>query len=422
MELMEAKQLVVRSVPPAKIEYVWLEQAVGRILAADQWADGDLPAQARSRLDGFALISADCHGATKEQPCFLHLRNELLAAGDPQVFTLQAGECARVLTGARLPTRADAVVAQENALCQGASIGLTRAPMPGEGVAPAGSDIQQGRRLLCKGTILTPTRLALLAALGCAIIPTFTKPRVAFLATGNELKELGRCDQGAADTFCNNRHLLAWSAALQGADAIHLGIARDDPDEIATMLAGADADWIVSTGGVGRGARDYTLNAWKKLGAEILFEEINLSPGHRTAFGKLDGRLLLGLSGGTWGAQAAFELLLAPALRAFQGCPWGVPPSIPAVLGTPVKKRKGFYKVIRGTLKRESSGVSFSPMATTSRSLFESIGQCLCYAVFTPEHGECAAGSTVEVCFHDLPLSAFSLFAVESNAKGCSNA
>lgn len=422
MELMEAKQLVVRSVPPAKIEHVWLEQAVGRILAADQWAVGDLPAQARSQLDGFALISADSVGATKEQPRFLQLRSELLAAGDRQVFALQAGECARVLTGARLPTNADAVVAQENALCQGASIGLTRSPMPGEGVAPAGSDIQQGRLLLSKGTLLTPTRLALLAALGCAIIPTFTKPRVALLATGNELKEVGRCDQGGAEIFCNNRHLLAWSAALQGADAIHLGIARDDPSEIATMLAGTDADWIVSTGGVGRGARDYTLNAWRELGAEILFEEINMSPGHRTAFGKLDGRLLLGFSGGTWGAQAAFELLLAPALRAFQGCRWVAPPSIPAVLESPMKKREGFYKVIRGTLQRESSRVFFRPMQKTSRSLFERIGQCHCYVVFTPEQGECAAGSTVEACFHDLPLSAFPLFAVESDARGCSNA
>lgn len=422
MELKEAKQLTVRLVPPAKTEFVWLEQALGRVLAADQFADGDLPPYARSRLDGFALISADSACATKEQPRFLHLRNELLAAGDQQELAIQTGECIRVLTGARLPANADAVIVQEKTFRHSASIGLTESTLPGEGVAPTGSDIQQGRLLLPKGAILTPTRLALLAALGCAIIPVFAKPRVALLATGNELKELGRCRQGADGILCNNRHLLAWSAVLQGAEAIHLGIAGDDPDEIAAMLSGTDADWIVSTGGVGHGDRDHTLNAWKQLGAEVVFEEINISPGHRTAFGKLDGRLLMGFSGGTWGAQALFEQLLAPALRAFQGCSWVAPPSVPAILESPVKKREGLYKVVRGTLKRESSELIFRPLEKKSSSVFENIGQSLCYTVLTSDCLECAAGSTVEACFHDLPLSAFPLFADASYVKGCRNA
>jgi len=422
VELKEARELVKQSVPPARIEWVWLEQALGRVLAVDQFADRDIPAEARSQLDGFALVSSDTLGAAADQPRLLKLREGVSAAGDQQECAIQPGECVRVLTGARLPTNADAVVAQENALQQDASIRLTRSSPPGEGVASVGSDAQQGRLLLQKGSILTPTRLALLAALGCAIIPTFTKPRVAFLATGNEVREIGHCDQHTASVFCNNRHLLAWSATLQGAVAIHLGIARDDPDEIAAMLKGTDADWIVSTGGVGRGERDYTVNAWKKLGAEILFEEINMSPGHRTAFGKLDGRLLMGFSGGPWGAQAAFEQLLAPALRVFLGCSRPAPPSFPAVLASPIKKRQGFYKVIRGTLKRESARVLFRPSEKRNHSLLESIGQSSCYVVLAQDRRQYAAGSVVETYFHDLPLSAFPLLAGEIDSKGRGNA
>lgn len=418
MELTEAKAIARDLVPTPKSERVWLEQALGRVLAENLHADRDLPGEARASVDGFAIASSDTTAITAEKPCVLRLQGELLAAGDAAKHRLSTGDCLRILTGAPLPENADAVAAQEEIFRENNRVVIKRSFVPGEGVISPGADIQKNNLLLAGGAVLTPTRLALIAAFGYATIPVWLQPRVALLATGNELKEPGENLEGPYN-YCNNRYLAAWSAALQGGHPVHLGIAADDPELIAGKLQDVEADLIISTGGVGHGDRDFILTAWKLLGVEILFEEVNLMPGRRTALGIRGKRIYVGLPGSPWGAQVAFEQLAAPILLKYQGIDTSACASVPATLQSTLRKRKGFNKVVRGTLQRNFSKLTFRPVKKGNQHLFATLHSSLSYILLESHVSELSAGSEVLVRFHDFPLLAFPLFGIESAREGC---
>lgn len=417
MELTEAKEIARELVPLARSEQVWLEQALGRVLAENIFADRDIPGEARASVDGFAIVSSDTTTITNEKPCVLRLQEHLLAAGDAAKHEVSTGQCLRILTGAPLPENADAVVAQEEISREDNRVVIKRGFIPGEGVIYPGSDIRKNNLLLARGAVLTPTRLALIAAFGYATVPVCLQPRIALLATGDELKEMGERLEGPY-SYCNNRYLVAWSASLQGGKPIHLGIATDDPKLIAARLKDVEADLIISTGGVGHGDRDFILTAWKLLGVEILFDEVNLVPGRRTALGIREKQIYLGLPGSPWGAQVAFEQLAAPILRKYQGLDTSVSPSVPATLESTVRKRKGINKVVRGTLQRSSSKLTFRPVKRGNQHLFATLHNSLSYILMESHVSESSAGSEVQVRFHDFPLLAFPLFGIESAREG----
>lgn len=417
MELTEARRLAQGLVSRGNIEQVWLQQALGRVLGENIFAERNMPAESRALVDGFAVLSSDTRTATKDTPCTLARLEQHLGAGDHANHRIGAGECLRILTGAPLPVNCDAVVPEECVNQHDGTISIDHELPPGQGVAGTGSEIAEGELLLPKTMILTPTRLALMAALGYSSAPVYWQPCIAFLATGNELREIGEPLQGPYN-FCNNRHLLAWLASLRGAKAIHLGIARDDPELIAARMEGVEADLIVSTGGVGRGDRDFISAAWQMLGVEVLFEELNLVPGRRSALGTRGGQIFAGLPGSPWGAQLVFEQIVVPMLLKFQGIGDWVSPSVPAVLETAIKKRKGFYKAVRGTLQRNSSKMTFRPVNKRNRSLFATLRSCLSYILIESHMRELPAGTEVQVHFHDFPLLAFPLVGIESAREG----
>ncbi|MGA7875451.1 MAG: molybdopterin molybdotransferase MoeA [Desulfoferrobacter sp.] len=417
MELMEAKALVKALVPPGGIEWVWLDQALGRVLAETRYSNRDLPGEARSLLDGFAIISADTISATPESPCNLTTRYEISAAGDSISHKVSSGECIRILTGAPLPGGADAVIPQEKVLRIDERIIVHETFSAGTGLRTVGSDINKDELLLNKGVVLTPTRLSLLAALGYSSVPVFRQPRVALLATGNEVREIGESIEGPF-TYCNNRYLLAWSASLQGGKPIHLGATQDDPDLIAKILDNADAEFIISTGGVGRGDRDFILAAWETLGVTILFEEINLSPGHGTALGKRGKQIFLAFPGNPWGAQAAFEQLATVALHKYQGLESYASPCIPAILERTIRKPAGSYKAIRGALHQNSSILMFRPADKEKKYGFSNINNTFSYILLESHVSESSSGSEVQARFYDFPLLALPLFGVRSAREG----
>jgi molybdopterin molybdotransferase len=418
MELTEARRLALELVPAARSEQVWLDQALGRVLAVTLHAHRDLPGEARALVDGFAVTSVAFTNSGTQASYSLKVGDKLLTAGDSTKYHLNADECLRITTGAPLPQNSDAVVPIEQIRQEGDRILVQRGFLPGEGVKSRGSDIHTGELLLTKGSVLSPTRLALLAALGYAAVPVFLQPTVALLSTGNELREIGQCFEGPYE-YCNNRHLLAWSASLKGARIIHLGIAADDPEEIAGKLSNMEVDILISTGGVGPGDRDLTLAAWAMLGVEILFREINLSPGRRTALGVRGKQILLALPGSPWGAQVAYEQLAAPLLLQYQGINSPANISIPALLGSNVRKRKGFYQAIRGKLQQQISGrYIFVPDNKENRSLFMALHDNLAFILIGPQESQAAAGSEVQVYFHDFPLLAYPFFGSEGAHEG----
>lgn len=417
MELMAAKELVKGAVPHNRTEWVWLDQALGRVLAETRYSNSDIPGEKRALVDGFAVLSSDTRTATPEGPCSFSIGNEVLAAGDTSSLEVSPGECRRILTGAPLPLGADAVIPQEKVAHVEDRIIVHETFSAGTGVKPVGSDINKDELLLNKGVVLTPTRLALLTALGYSTVPVFRQPRVALLATGNEVREIGESVEGPF-TYCNNRYLLAWSTSLQGGKPVHLGTKKDDPDLIAEVLDTADAEIIISTGGVGRGDRDFILTAWERLEVTILFEEINLSPGHRTAMGKRGKQIFFAFPGNPWGAQAAFEQLATVALHNYQGLEIHSIPCVPAILESTVRKTAGSYRAVRGTLHQNLSGLTFRPANRKRKYSFSNINNNFSYILLESHVTESSSGSEVQARFYDFPLLALPLFGVRSAREG----
>lgn len=405
MELKEAKQLAADLVTPLEIETVRLEDALGRVLAQDLVAPCNLPLQARSMLDGFALRSSDVTPARLDHPIALRVLPEPIAAGSTEERSIGTGECVPILTGAPIPASADAVAAQETVRKEEDSLILDRPLSAGNGVIRAGDDVKAGETVVSRGDVLTPTRLALVAALGYARIPVHRQPHVALLSTGDELVEIGGVPKGSS-VFCNNRLLLGWLVQLQGGKAAHLGVVKDDPSLIADRLADLDADLIVSTGGIGRGARDFIPDAWGRLGVRTLFREVGMFPGRTSALGVRGEQVFLALPGNTWAARVVFEEIATPMLRLFQGVRTPVPPGIKAILGTPLSKKAGVCMAIRGFLDTSTLTPSFVPGRVEGRSFFASLKETIGYILLDAHVVEVGAGSEVRVRLHDFPLLA----------------
>ncbi len=403
MELRSAQQLVWDMTKPMGGEWVTLDQALGRVLAQPLVAPANLPAESRSRMDGYAVRSHDVAGASPETPMTLELSAGYAAAGHACAHTLAPGECLRILTGAPLPAGADAVLAQEQVDLQGNRLVVKRAVPCGQSVTPPGADVRQAEIVLAPGAVLTPTHLAMAAALGCAGLKVHRRPTVALLGTGDELMELGELRDGP-NAYCNNRHLLAWMVRLQGGCPIHLGVAGDDPSEIATGLANADADLVITTGGIGRGDRDCILKAWESLRVTVHFRQVDLSPGRSSAFGSVHQQLYCALPGNPWAAQVVFSEIIAPMIRRWQGLALREPVTLLARLDADLQNRSGLHRAIRGTL-RSRDGVSyFQPGLAKHGSLFSQLAASPAYALIPPEARELAAGDVVSVGLFAFPL------------------
>lgn len=408
MDLHEARRLVLEWAAPCSSESVPIGNAMGRVLAEPVLAQRDLPPVPRSRLDGFALLSGDTKGALEDCRTSLRLLPGSLAAGHVSTVSLMHGQGIQIFTGAPLPTNADAVVGFEEATLEGEWISVCRPIRVHEGVSLPGEEVRAGESVLSRGLVLTPTRMAMLAAFGQTTVSVFVKPRVGLLSTGDEVRELGESLEGPLTT-CNNRLLLGWMTIQQGGVPIHLGVARDDAREITEALGFRDAEIIITTGGAGRGDRDFILRAWERKGIRLHFRDINLLPGKNSAFGTADGRLYFALPGNPWGAQAVFGELVVPLLQRLNGFEFTERPRVRARMARPVRKREGYFAAVRGTLGFEDSCLVFHPMGKKDSSLFADLGEGFAYALLDPHADWVPAAAEVNVCFHDLPLLAYPL-------------
>ncbi len=419
MDLTEARQLASRLAAPLGIERVRIEEALGRVAAQSVVADRNLPGECRSRLDGFALRSDDIRGAAPGRPVSLRILTGCLAAGHTVDVGIGSKECIRILTGAPFPPSADAVAAQEDVTVRGDELVLERACDRGNGVALPGEEVKEGDSLLAEGEVLTPTRLAVMVALGYESMAVYRQPRVALLATGDEVKALGSSEDGPF-TYCNNMHLLSWLTQLQGGKSTPLGVVGDDPRAIADSLQDTTgADLVITTGGMGKGDRDFVLEAWTLLGVETLFSEINLTPGRKSALGVRGRQVFLGLPGNPWAAQVVFDELAAPMLRRWQGLQEFSDPLVAACLNESVRQKPGYYRAIRGTLDLAKLPGLFSPCDRKNSSVCSRLDAGFAYVILGPHVVEVASGTEVQVRLSGFPILASPLFRV-TRAQHCS--
>jgi molybdopterin molybdotransferase len=330
MSLDEARARMLDGLEALPTEEVALGDGGARVLAKDIVSRNTLPPWDNSAMDGFAVIAADTTAATGESPIGLEVVGEA-AAGRVTDTVVRAGRTLRILTGAPLPEGADAVVPVENTDAPPGVADLPRqvsiySPAGrGEHVRRAGSDLVAGAPLLRAGTGMTPAALAVAAAGGHAQLTVHRRPRVAILATGDELVPPG-VPLGAAQIPDSNTFGVAAMARELGAEVRVLGIAHDNLDDVlAHLRQGLEwADVIVASGGVSVGAHDVVKDAFAQIGRIDLWR-IAVQPGRPLAFGRAPaaGRagevLLFGLPGNPVSSLVTFELFVRPVLRRMAG-------------------------------------------------------------------------------------------------------
>ncbi|HWW77936.1 MAG TPA: molybdopterin molybdotransferase MoeA, partial [Pyrinomonadaceae bacterium] len=252
----EAISIVVEKAEALPVERVPLDEALGRVLASEVFADTDLPPFDRAQMDGYAVRSEDL----KTTPARLRVVGEA-AAGSGWRGHLKQGEAVRIMTGAPLPSGADSVqqveVTRETE--DGAVVRIERATEPGQFYVPRGSEIRKGERVLEAGEEVNAARMAVLASFGYASVPVRRRPRVAVLATGTELVQVGEAP-GEDQIRDSNSYSLAAYARLSGASVERLPFAGDDPGLLRREIEGAAtrADVLVLSGGVSMGRYDFT--------------------------------------------------------------------------------------------------------------------------------------------------------------------
>ncbi|UCH31738.1 MAG: molybdopterin molybdotransferase MoeA [Candidatus Bathyarchaeota archaeon] len=299
---------------PTRLEphLIPLDRALDRVTAALIIAESDLPSFDRSTMDGYAIKAKDTFGASKFKPkCFQLVYNE----------KIQHGETIEIWTGNPLPKGADTVVRLENTKKEEDKVDVLVALAPGTNVSKKGEDAKKGHCVIEAGIRLNPYHLGLLAALGVRKVTVVKKPKVALLATGNELVEFGKMLKQNQVVEVNSIILSGLCSQL-GAEAITLGIAQDDANEIEKRIKRglAEADIVITTGGTSVGAHDLVPKVIERMESHsIVAHGIALRPGMPTALAVVQGKPVIILSGNPVAAAIGFEVFVRPLIHKLMG-------------------------------------------------------------------------------------------------------
>ena len=313
----EAEAIILAAIAPlTETESVDLGEACGRVLVQDVKGNLDIPHWDNSAMDGYAIRSADL----QSEPISLEVIEEI-PAGQPPQKTLQAGQAARIFTGAMLPDGADTVVMQENTERQGDVVTILENPQPGKFVRSQGDYYRAGEPLLKAGTRLGAAEIAVLAACQCPTVEVVRRPTVAIFSTGDELRSPHETLQ-PGQIVDSNRYALGAFVQSLGASAKPLPTVPDDKDALReTMkLAIAQADIVMSTGGVSVGEYDFVEKLLEELGGEILIRKVAIRPGKPLTVAKFPGgKLYFGIPGNPVSALVGCWRFVQPAIKKLSG-------------------------------------------------------------------------------------------------------
>lgn len=337
LPVLEAEALILDRVRPLNssrdAESVSLFNANGRVLAAGVTSTLDFPHWDNSAMDGYAVRFTDVNDASPEHPAILGVIEEIPAGYQPQ-HVIQAGQAARIFTGAVMPDGADTIVIQENVQREGDRIVIESAPQFQEFVRHRASFYRAGDLLLPAGICLTAPEIAVLAAAQCATVSVYRRPRVAILSTGNELVTPEQPLQ-PGQIVDSNQYALAALVTAAGAESLCLGIVPDDPSALKRAIAHAiqQADVVVSSGGVSVGDYDYVDAILADLKASIHVRSVAIKPGKPLTFATFEPstmesqttsehpipKLYFGLPGNPVSSLVSFWRFVQPALRKLSG-------------------------------------------------------------------------------------------------------
>ena len=396
LRLEEARARILAQVQPVTgRESLELREALGRVLIEHVRSTVNVPSHTNSAMDGVALAGEELP-ATGER-AFRVIGTAW--AGRPYPGSVESGQCVRIMTGATLPHGTDTVVMQEHVRTDGDTAVIAAGHRPGQHRREAGEDVRAGEVAVAAGTLLRPAHLGLIASVGVGQVQVRRRPRVAVFSTGDELRSAGEL-LGEGQIYDSNRYSVCGMVARLGAEVIDLGIVPDrrEDTERALARAAANADAIVTSGGVSVGAADFVVETLGKLGT-IGFWQVAMKPGKPIAFGQVGRALFFGLPGNPVSAMATFYQLVQPALKKLGGSLEVDPPILlRATCRSKLKKAAGRLEFQRGVLERDPQG-AYVVRATGQQGagMLRSMTEANCFIVLPLEQETVQPGAEVDV-------------------------
>lgn len=392
----DALALVLKGIEPLEVESVPLVEAHGRVLGETLAATLTQPPFDASAMDGYAVRAADVAAL----PATLDLVGEA-AAGARFAGALKPGQAVRIFTGAPIPDGADTIVIQEDTEERHGRV-VVKAAEPGRHIRPRGQDFAEGETLLERGTVLGARAIILAASMNHAELPVRRKPQVAILATGDEVVPPGS-KLGPDEIVSSVGYGIAALVSAHGGEATDLGIARDDPESIATLAStGAGADILVTIGGASVGERDLVVSALEREGLTLEFAKVAMRPGRPVLFGRLGTQRLLGVPGNPVSAMVCSIVFLVPMLRAMLGVCGDEHPMAQAVLGEDLPANGPRQHYLRAISSWAEDGTRIvHPLPSQDSSLVAALNKADSLVVQAPDAPASPTGATVEI----LPLS-----------------
>jgi molybdopterin molybdotransferase len=394
MSVAEALRRVLEHAAPLPSEQASLLDAHGRVLAADLVAKRTQPPADVSAMDGYAARAAD----VAQVPARLQVIGEV-AAGHPFDSEVGPGQAARIFTGGVLPPGADTIVIQENTTRHSDMIEVTTGSAAGRHIRRAGLDFQTGSVLLSKGTRLTARDLALAAAMNHPAVPVHRTPKVAVLATGDELVRPGT-EPGFGEIVYSNGYATMALARGEGCEIIDLGIAPDRlPETVAAVRRAreAGAGLLVTSGGASVGDYDLVQQALAAEGLSLSFWKVALRPGRPMMHGKLGAMHVLGLPGNPVSAFVCSVLFLVPLIRRLAGRSDVEPQIDSAILGCDLPQNDERADYLRASLTPGHEGFVATPFPQQDSSMLVPLAKAGCLLVREPHAPAARAGSRCSV-------------------------
>ncbi len=395
--------LLAQRAPITETETVPLAQALSRVLAADVISPIDVPAHDNSAMDGYAFAGASMAAAG---PSSFEIIGTVYA-GTPRGTAVPAGRCVRIMTGAVLPEGCDTVVPHELCRADGQRLSFDACVLkPGENRRARGEDLPRGRAALPAGRRLRPADLGLLASLGFVEVAVLRRLRVALFSTGDELRTPGEA-LAPGCIYDSNRASLLGALQRLDVDVIDLGLVRDAPAALQATLeaAVAQADVVLTSGGVSMGDADHTREVLARMG-QVAFWKVAMRPGRPFAFGPLRHRereaLMFALPGNPVAALVTFYAFARDALLALAGA--SPQPLVTLAARSPVaiRKRPGRTEFQRGIVSRAADGVwEVRTTGAQGAGILRSLSEANALLVLDHEQGSVAAGDAVTVWLFD---------------------
>src|SRR5467141_1321634 len=368
---------------------VW--DALGLVLAQAVKTDREYPPFDRSTRDGYALRSKEA-GPAAQLKCVGEIK-----AGDTVREALTAGACLQIMTGAAVPTGADAVVMIEQTSREGDVVRFERAAQRGQNIVPKGSEAAAAQTILTRGMRLGYAELALAAQVGAVRLQCAQRPRVAILSTGDEVVLI---DEAPGEFQIRNSNSVSLSAQVRiaGAEPVILGNAADRAEDLGEKIErGLREDALVLSGGVSMGKYDLVEKVLKAMGAEFFFDAVAIRPGKPTVFGVCQGKPVFGLPGNPVSTMVTFELFVAPALDLLNGAEARPLPLVEARLGEALNEKLGLAHFLPARVEWRGGAPEVKALKWQGSGDIAALAKANCFLVVPSDRDKIAAGDRVSV-------------------------